>query len=245
MSALWSVWFDNTTDYPSMSEDIIKLGTDLISTATDINIKSHTIQLLCFTYNHLGDSENAKKYASMSGSYWVTSNELLTNVLTGEELATHCQNNITSLIELINLNALQLRRHSNYTASDKIHILEFCNNMYRGVFEDDDFGFYACRLSQNYMDIAYEYASMNNAEECLNALEQVVKYAVMCDTAPDFKHTSLFVNRLSYEKTASTKNYTFNECSRNIRSIQHKAYDFIRDNPRFIKLNEDLRKYAN
>ncbi len=245
MSATWSFWRNNAITHSFLTNEIIALGTDLLNTSTDVDIRNNSIQLLCFTYNHLGDAESAKKYANMSGIYWVTRNELLTNVLTGEELVTLCQNNIISLIELINLNALKLRRHGKYTSSEKIHILEFCNNIFKSIFEDDDCGFYACRLAQNYLDIAYEYACMNNANECLGALEQVAKYAVMRDTQLDFKHTSLLANRLEYKKASSTKNYTDNECARFLKSIQHKTYDFVRDNPRFIKITEKLKSYAN
>lgn len=243
--AMWSVWFDHTDENPSMSEDIIKLGTDLLNTSTDVGIRGFTIQLLCFTYNHLGDTENAKKYANMSGSYWVTCNQMLTSVLTGEELVTHCQHNITSLIDLINSNTFVLRREGKYTALEKIHILEFCNNMFKGIFENGDCGFYACRLAENYRDIAYEYALMSNTDECLNALDKVVKYAVMRDTQPDFKHTSLMVNRLEHENAASSKNYTDNECARYLKCLQHETYDFVRDNSRFIKIIEELKKHAN
>ncbi len=245
MSAMWAVWFDNTTENPSMSDDIIKLGLNLIDTTTDISIRNNAIQLLCFTYNHLGDTENAKKYANMAGSYWVTCNEMLINILTGEELVTHCQHNITSLIDLINSNTFVLRREGKYTALEKIHILEFCNNMFKGIFENGDYGFYSCRLAQNHRDIAYEYALMNNADECLNALDEVVKYAVMRDTQPDFKHTSLMVNRLEHENAASSKNYTYNECARYLKCLQHETYDFVRDNSRFIKIIEELKKHAN
>ena len=43
----------------------------------------------------------------------------------------------------------------------------------------------------------------------------------------------------------SSKNYTDNECALYLKCLQHETYDFIRNNSRFIKIIEELKKHAN
>ncbi len=246
MCAMWAYWFDNIEENPDMPEEIICIAKNLLDTSNDVGIREGAIQKLCYTYNTLGDKEAAKKYANMAGSYWVAKSELLLGILTGEEAAEQAQWNIYDLIDILALNIRGLRYSTcNRTPEENIHHHQICIDLFKLIYENEDYGFHVCRLTQNYRDIAFEYALLGNADACLDALENVVKYAVICDTQPDYKHTSPLLDRMEFTRTASSKNYTENECALRLKGLQHKAYDFVRDNPRFIKISEELAKYAN
>lgn len=247
MHALDSCFMHDPEENSDMSPEIISIGENLLNTTTDTDIREGTIQILCFVYNMLGDKENAKKHANMAcHAYCVTRGELLADILTGKEATKQHQQNIYDLVDLLALNIRGMRYNGNYaTPHERIHLHQICINLYSLIFENEDYGFYSCRLTQNYRDIAYEYAALGNADACLNALENMAKHAVITDTQPDFNHTSPLVNLLEHKRISSTKNYTENECALRFKGLQHKAYDFVRDNPRFIKISEELAKYAN
>lgn len=247
MHALDSLFMYDPKENADMSKEIIRIGEELLNTTKDTEIREGAIQILCFAYNMSDDKENAKKYANMAcTSYCVTRSELLADILTGNEATAQHQQNIYDLIDLLALNIRGMRYNGNYeTAAKRIHLHLLCINFYSAVFENEDYGFYSCRLTQNYRDIAFEYATLGNADACLDALESMAKYAVITDTQPDFKHNSPLVNLLEYKSTSSTKNYTENECALRLKGLQNEAYNFVRENPRFIKLSEELTKHAN
>lgn len=247
MHALDSYFMHDPKGNADMSTEIIRIGEELLNTTNDTEIREGVIQILCFAYNMSGNKDNAEKYANMAcTSYCVTRSELLADILTGKEATKQHQQNICDLIDLLALNIRGMRYNGNYkTATERIYLHQICINLYSLIFENEDYGFYSCRLTQNYRDIAYEYAALGNADACLDALESMMNYAAITDTQPDFKHTSPLVNLLEHKRISSTKNYTENECALRLKGLQHKAYDFVRDNPRFIKISEELAKYAN
>jgi len=72
----------------------IKLAERLINESTDEeNYTAGAIQTLCYTHNKLGDIEKAKKYANTLPNYYVTQNQIMMSLLSGEEAVN--KSNIT------------------------------------------------------------------------------------------------------------------------------------------------------
>ncbi len=223
------------------ADRIIALGEDLLAHSTDNNMRDSVIQTMCFTYDQIGDKEKAKEYAMMQGSYWTTCNELLSNILKGDELLDQCQCNIQILADLIGLNALTASRSERYSAEEKIEIHRFCVHVFEMIYGSENYGFYACRIADSYASIAYIYADQKNAEECLKALEAMAKYTVYYDTYADGIYSGLLVNRCQYSRKNNTKNYMGNSCNKKLNRLQDSRFDFLREEPRFVELIHRLQ----
>ncbi len=65
------------------AERIIALGEEILKTSTDALQRENAIQCLCYTYSGI-DNEKALHYADMSGTIFVSRENLRTSVLDGE-----------------------------------------------------------------------------------------------------------------------------------------------------------------
>lgn len=227
------------------ADRIIALGEDLLAHSADGDIRAGVIQTMCFTYDQIGDKEKAKEYAMMQGSYWTTCNELLTSVLTGDELLNQCQCNIQTLADLLTINVNILARSDRYTTEEKLRIYRFCVDLMKMVYEGENYGFYACRVAEFHFNIARIYADQKNTKGCLAELDAMIDHTVYYDTYSNGKYVGLLVNRQEYSRKNNTKNYTESSSSRCLSDLQNPIFDFLRDEPRFIELTNRLQRISN
>lgn len=227
------------------ADRIIALGEDLLAHSTDNNMRDSVIQTMCFTYDQIGDKEKAKEYAMIQGSYWTTCNELLTSVLTGDELLNQCQYNIQTLADLLTMNAGLLTRSDRYTTEEKMRIYRFCIDLMKMVYGRENYGFYACRVAGFHFNIARICADRKDTEGCLAELDAMIDHTVYYDTYSDGKYSGLLVNSQEYSRKNNTKNYTESSCSRCLTDLQNPIFDFVRDDPRFIELTNRLQRISN
>jgi transcriptional regulator with XRE-family HTH domain len=225
--------------------EIIEIGNKILEKCTDNKTRYGAIQVLCFLHKDIKDKEKAKEYANMAPSYYVTSDELLSHVLEGDELIEHCQHKIISLTELLGQEVFIYGWYKGGLKGDeKKRAYQTALKIYELIYDNDDFGFYACRLSQIYGCLADAAAEEQNKDETIKYLDNEVKYAILYDTQGDYKHTSFLVNRKSHESKLSTKNYKSNVSYTVLKGLENKRYDFCRDDEIFIKLVSDLEKIA-
>ncbi len=223
---------------------IIALGESIWDHPKLGNRRDSVAQTLTFAYDQIGDKENAKKYAATMGSMWTCSDEMLVSVLDGEEACQKAQQNIVDHLELIRMNLGAMCHSVDYPPESRIRVWKSCIRIFEAVFEDGDFGFSASRMASMYRELGASYARLFDAEQALDALEKRAKYTVEYDTKGKYSHTSPMINRLTYDPSQTTKNYPHNMSYEMLKGLQNQIYDFIREAPRFLKIEEELRKIA-
>jgi transcriptional regulator with XRE-family HTH domain len=226
------------------SQEIIKIGEKILSECTNNDYRYGAMQVLCYLYQSLGDTEKAKEYANMAPSYWITNNTLLNSVLKGDKKIEHHQNNIKMLTDLLPSEISSFVWYSGIKGDEAKRAYHTALKVYELIYEDGDFGFYACRVADIYRELAKTAAEQQNKDETLEYLTNNVKYTIISDTQGSFKHTSPLVNRLSHDNRGTTKNYMSNHSYLTLKEMENKCYDFCRDDERFVKLTEDLKKVA-
>lgn len=232
------------------AERIIALGKELLEKSTDVNQREEAVQELCFTYNSIGDKENALYYAEMGGNFYVTRADLRAHVLEGEEGVEACQNYIMSAVSMITIMATNMVHKINFSHEEIIEIYRFSNDIIKLLFSDGNVGFHSIDISSNCFLIANEYAQMHDKQNTLNELEECVKYAVISAKLTDMDYTAPLVNRLKHRESETSKNYFGNQCNIIIESLEKpdhassKYFDFIRDDDSFKHLIAELKKYA-
>ncbi len=225
-------------------ERAVSLGEELWNDPKLGEARSAVAQKLCFSYNRLGNKEMAKKYANSMGDMYTTRPELLIHVLEGEEAVELAQSNVLNHLELMRINIYRLCRNGEFSAELRLRIWKASLSLYETVFEDGDYGFYACRMADIYWEIGVAYLNLNDIPNALDAIEQRAKFVIQYDTRGVSQHTSPLINTMTDDPTDSTKNYAHNDSHQALRLLKNKIYDPIREEPRFKAVIEELTKYA-
>lgn len=228
-----------------LAERIILLGERILQESSDMELRENAVQQLCYTYKSLGDNKNAIHYAQMGGSFYTTRAELLSVVQEGEEGVVTCQSYILMLVTAAARTAAYgLAGKGNFTLEEQISILEFCIDLMKRLFSDDNTGFYANDISQYYSLLSLKHATTGNKEKTLEALENAAKYALIATQEKEGAYTALPVNRLRDDPARRIQNYKGNACNLRLDAMRRKEYDFLRKEERFLELEKELQEKA-
>lgn len=241
---MFALFFENAKMTEDRGQKIIALGVRLLEESKDAYFRQSAIQVLTYTYDRLGDKENALRYADMGGDLWVTAMDLRASVLKGEEGIVANQTYLLNLLRLVALAAGKLYS-LNTTPEEKIAALKFAASAALLPFpEDENIGYTAISVSGNLMLLAICYAKLGKQEEALDALEGAAKYAVMSTQRPTAPFRSPMVNRLSDDPASEIKNYTGNACNLRLIDIGDRVFDALRSDERFALIKATLKEYA-
>ncbi len=222
------------------AEEIISLGERILDESTDDSLRSGAIQCLCHTNVSIKNKEQAKKYANMGGNYHVTRYELLTRVLEGEEAVNHCRDMLLLSFDSIFRYASIMTWKGKFPANDEIKARNFICKLAQLVFEDGNYGFYNCRMSENYRMMARAYKTLGDTEKMFECLEKAAYFAVRFDTLnPDSEYTAFLINGVKFG--GCYKDHTENDSGLIVKELKGKRYADFKDDPR---LNEILEKLA-
>ncbi len=227
------------------ADRIIDLAGELLDhPKADTVLRAAAIQLLTYTYNNKGDTATAKKYAEMATSFFACREVLLSSVLEGEEGCLHDQKFLLDLIDDTHLCAHGIVAWGNYPPEKSIRVWRSMIRIFEAVFEDGDYGFFACRMKEFYSCLAKDYAKLGDGANCLAAIEKSADFAIMYDTAPAFHHTSPLIDRYDYDPRRSAKNYSHNDSYESLKTLNHKLYDPVRGDARFEAVINRLKTAA-
>lgn len=226
-------------DENANADEIIAYGERILNESTDQSLRGGAIQCLCFTYYYVKkDAETAKKYAKTAGN--ISENDMLTHILEGEEAVRHCQKNVMQLFDRVRLNVCIMCQKGGYAPKDQIKALEFCIKCFDLLYPDGNCGFYHCRYSEIYKEMAASYLELNDAAKMFECLEKSAEHAIKCDMQKDGKFTSFIVNRIDFSDLHPSKNYTENESGLLLNVLKGERYKQFENDPRMVKLIEKL-----
>ncbi len=227
------------------NERIITLGEELLNEPKIGKHRDTVVQILTYVYNRKGDKEKAREYAGSAHSVHTSREYLLVAILDGEEGALRAQWNIENDLDSICRNILHLNRKLKRSPADCVHAWETCIKLFETVFEDGDYGFYACRMADMYLRVGAGYCKLQNAEKALDALEKSAKFSILYDTAEGYQHTSPLVDLDTYDPKSTAKNSSHNDSYETLETLQSdKTFDCIRGEPRFEAILAALEAVA-
>lgn len=249
MGSLFAIYMCESPDDPERyAARTIELGQRLLDESNDSEIREHAVQILCYTYSHLGDTENAKRYAEQMGNYPTSRGQLLASVLDGEEKVRQAQGNVESLAVCIYQNVNEMYFSGCFTPEEQIRLWKFVVRLYELIYEDGNYGFHHDILFVTWQQIARQYASLKDTKHCLEAVakcaEHCIAYDKLVQSGGTGAYTAPAVNRLTYNLNDTvptekgTESYILLEC------LTDPCYDLIRDDARYAELTEKLKPYA-
>ena len=222
----------------------IELGERILAESTDSKLREHAAMSLCYTFNELRDTENALKYADMCGSINSCREGLRAFVTDGEEGVKATQEYLLLLIQDAAFTASNMTNKSCSTDDEHLTALEFAVSLFKLLFPDGRFGYYANDLSVFYEWISFIHARRADKEKTLAALAESVRYAVEgSEITGNYAYAAPMVNRIVKDPKTSSKNYKGNACDLRLEDLSMHCYDFLRDDGRFVKLVSELRAH--
>lgn len=205
-------------------DECIELKEKVLEGCTDDEIRNSAVQILTFIYPNAGKRERAEELAR-SMPFMVLSREfLLPNVLEGDEKK---QARLHLTYDLIQ----HLVHQVSWTK--RIALLEL-------FFEDGDYGFYDCLLSQAHRRLAKAAAERGDADHAFAHLDAATDAALRFEAymqLDSFVHTSPALR--GYETGGGKGVGTDSpdtEAARVRKMMQKPAFDALRDDPRFAAI---------
>jgi transcriptional regulator with XRE-family HTH domain len=230
---------DNNTE--KNASKIIELAEKLINESNEEeNYWIGATQVLCYTYNKLGDVEKAKKYAGMLPTYMVTYDQIMMTLLNGEEAVKQIQWNLIMLADITWLNVINIAREGNYKPEEKIKFYKYALKLFELLFEGD-YGFYYNRTYDLYWRTAKCYAEMKDLENTIKSLEISAEHNVKwLNLSDNSVYKSIFVNRHGYKN----ENWTA-YIKEQLEDMQEEIYNFCRADAKFKTIEKKLQEYIN
>ena len=246
LSVIYDLMYSlSAADENANADEIIACGERILNESTDQSLRGGAIQCLCFTYYYAKkDAESAKKYAKMADGYYVTVDEMMPRILEGEESVRYCQSNVQHLFDMIQLNVRIMCRKGGYTQEEHIKAREFLIQCFDLLYPDGNCGFYHCRYSEIYREMAVSYLELNDAAKMFECLEKAAEHAIRYDTLKDGRFTSFIVNRIEFSDIHAVKDFTENDTGLLLKSLKGERYKQFETNPRMVKLIEKLTPVA-
>lgn len=228
------------------ADEIIEYGKRILAESTDNALRGGAIQMLCFAYYYeKKDAETALQYANMAMQYETTANELLPQLLEGEEAVRACQVNIQRLVELIGFNTNTMLWKGRYSPAEALQAYQFVLDCYCLLYPDGNFGFYHCRMSEIYVRMAKYHLRLGNETMLFASLQTAAEHAIRYDTRPDGMFTAFMVNRVEQSSKNDYKNDTANQTGLLAKRLTSPPFTPYRQDKRMLAILKRLKPIAS
>lgn len=221
----------------------------VIEGCTDNKLRMDAILSACMTYPKIGRREEAVALAKSMPVYNMASNEMLVQIYKGDELFEQFKTNIiaSNCVLVSNmLEVVQMKRDdgtSYYTDDEILIICEKVVRIMETVFEDGSYFYYSQYIKIAHIIMSKIYSNRMDADNSLTQLECAASYAMMFDKYEYdelYTYTSLLFRGMEgggYYKNSPD----FSQSKELLQSMLNSRYDFIRNHPRFIAVEEELK----
>ncbi len=236
-------------DKDSLLDESLTLAEKVIDECVDAEIRSEAIRTAVSVYTYRGRSTDAEKCALKLSN--ITRSQLLATVYKGSKLAelykkTMIQEQLTNalmyaqfLAELSDDSGREL-----YTDEEKLKIYQKILDVYKIIYENEDYDFFSQFLVFTNKSMARIYAGRGDADKVIRHLDEAAKYAIMFETY-DWEHekTSLLFRGLKDDgwvrDTPDEKSGVITQLN---ESLSDEIYDFVRADMRFQDICGKLQK---
>lgn len=236
-----------------MTLEMVGLGEKILEICTEDEIRHTTIQTLCIIYPEMGETDKALALAEKMPDFYCDRDSLMRFIYTsagmGDKRFEHIRDELHKVISMLHTalcynNSVLADGTCPYTPEEMILLMEKWFAIMDILFEDKNYCFYSCWLSEIHENSAWQYAKLRRFDEAMNHLQTAADLAVEHDTRFNPEggaYTCLLLRGQKYETPhyGSSKN-TSMELLEAIR--RDKTYDPIRETDAFLKMEARLRE---
>ncbi len=222
----------------------------IIRECNDIKIRNQVLELACGIFPVIGRKEDAVTLISDVPD--ISKDEILSMLYNGEKLIEHISNIICKSVSTAADQTVWLASQNRCDGSplfdDDIRILLYGKaiSFYKTLYEEGDFFFDSECLSNAQKHIADIFASRSDTDNTLYHLGECVKYTLMFDTYDETVDTYSSIIRFGRSPVGINQNNAWNKSHEVLLDLTNdRNYDFIRLNPDFQNLIEQLKETDN
>ena len=230
-------------------EEAIKLGHRILDGCTDDSFRHGAIQILCFSYADKGDIDKAVELAHKMSDISCSSDVLLSIVQKGTKGYRSNQSLMFNLFQSLenNMVTMNIRLDSGelaYTQEEMATLRDKQIALFHLMFENNDFGFFHTHICDTHKNQATYYAKTGNHEKTLEHLRKASEHAIeFIRCGGKTEHTSLVFRGFGKDTSFSTNN-TDNDVAQLYNAMKSEAFNFIRTDLEFKRIEDNLREYA-
>ena len=164
-------------------QEAIKLGEKILSSCNQDEIRNGAIQVLCFSYSDIGENEKAKALAEKMPHMVLCKESLMPSITKGEEKfrakQTEAYNYIQHLeVSICYMNTKMDNGEWRYSDEEVCCLRDKAIALLNIIFEDGNFGFYHCHLTDIHSAQAEYYAGLQSVEKTLYHLKNASEHAM-------------------------------------------------------------------
>ena len=186
--------------------EAVQLSERILEFCTDSEIRNNVQANLCFALWRNGEKDRAVASARRLPNLYKTEDFTLPRFLIGDEKIEFCQQVIQKISWAFWWLSNLMVEEVHYSDEQKIEILRKSIDIYKIVYEKEDYGFANMRLADKYEDIAVLLFQNGRIDEAFENLGKCVDHCVVYDKSfGDMKHTSLLVDSLVFNKVNTSK----------------------------------------
>lgn len=229
-------------------EESIRLGEKILDSCTEDWARNNAIQILCFAYYDIGDFEKAQSLAQRMPHMAVCRQVLMSRITKGDErhLAQQAELYLyVSLLEtgICHMNTKMDNGEWRYSAEEVCCLRDKAIALLDIIFEDGNFGFYHCHLTDIHSYQAKYYAGLQSIEKTLHHLKKASEHAIaFLKWDQGGEYTCLLFkgkNRGSFS-THDTRNTALAL----LETMKSDKFKFLFDNEAFICIKDQLEPFA-
>jgi tetratricopeptide (TPR) repeat protein len=232
-----------------MTKEVISLGERILTGCTDDKLRHNAIQILCYTYPNVGETEKAVELAKKMPSRWLSSEILLGNIYSGTKRFETNQENLLNDIDFLNsgmrFNSAPLDDGSKpHSTEDLILIRKKFISILEIMFEDGNYGFYRQTVAWTYIEMAIFYAWLKEYDNAIDSLKLAAEHSIKNDEEynPENKYTCLLFRGMKFG--GIWHNISENDSMHQLEEMKDSAFDPIKQNKNFIEIEEKLKRHA-
>lgn len=242
---------EQKASYTAAQKEIISIGESVLAECTDDCIRHSVIQCMCGAYSKIGETEKARVLANKLPTTAFSKSKSLCYILKGNELYRHLQREIMEDLDFMSRSIQELNNtlddvNRPYSTDEHIVSLKKIPEIYKIIFEDEDYGFYNWRIYDCYRKLTELYLTKNDTESALEHLRLAAKHAIAWDLnlnvfdAKEFTSLLFRGNKCSVHSTNMLNSLS---CSL-IEFINGDKFDCIRNHPELSEIIVELEKHA-
>jgi len=253
MECIWRRAYQvNSEEKTEYLKESIKFGEKILAECTDDDCRHSAIQLLCYTYPKMGETEKAVELAKKMPTTVLSCENLLCSIYSGNKRFEQYRLNIFQEIghlthDIVCSNAPLDDGSQTYTTEELIAVYKKSIEILDVIFDDGNYGFFRQHLSWRYTDIARFYAKLKDYDNAIESLKTAAEHSIKLDEegySPDGEYTALILKGLKFSDISVSHNVTDNDSMHQLEEMQNAAFDPIRENAEFIESEERLKKHA-
>lgn len=219
-------------------DECIRLCEKVLEKSVDDEQRYRVLNTIVHACGKKQDVDKAKEYAGKLPGIICSKDITLIDVLKGEECVKLAQQNIITMVKLIDNCVMYMLFAGEYTPQQRIFAFETVDKLYNLFLYDGNYGMEYSGLSILWMYLAREYAVCKDEAKTLNALKMSYGYSFKRDNLESGKYTSIFADSGSY----SEKNFFKDSEKTSVEGLkevmQDEVFDFIRETDAFREIME-------